>query len=607
MSQPVCTVTIDGDPTNVVAMVVDEPDGGGGSTCQIRLASPAVGVDPDARIIVSVGYTTPRGDDVEVLFDSAVVSSSQYQIEVEADTITASWVSRLDARFDIAPTEDETFKVGGGGLHAVMRHVICTKIGYGSFRGNIPNVAVPREIKFTPEESYWSSLQKLLTGFKPLVLPDDALTPSTLYLYWLDGPLHGEPRVLPFHKAESVTFPKAIRQIVNQALIRYYPQGFDGRSRPCSGQIDTFSSDDTGHVIATSGGDCGDDHVDLENDGPSGVATRTFREDNEDGTSNVTHWFAVWPDGREVEFKVVTVLTRTSGATRVKLAETTVNTYFLAGTNFETVSGFLSVTHGLAKRPGIGEVWVRNLKVEREVIDFFQIDSEPGVWKQHTKRRLTRGYALYPERVPLEVATRNDGIDATPTTYQYDRGDVLLRSRYEYVASMTATQMLGRWEEIDELRGTRSSDETSERLGRQATKDDTPEIIEELIQDTGSIGMNGARTAVVIDATWIGAETERPRGAGPDATIGRDWAIAQARAMFRRSGGGVVTLSETIPKYFRHVRRGSLVRGHRRDGARPATYLVTGRQVRFEVDGEGRPKLSMDISGRRAAVSGEQA
>lgn len=608
MSQPICTVTIDTVPANVVSLTIDEPDGGGGGTCQIVLAKP-IGIDPDAHIVATLGYRTARGDDVETVFDSAALGSSLYAIEVDGDTVTASWGTRLDARFDIAPSEqEEVFKVNRGGLHAVIRHVVCTKIGYSSFRGNIPNVAVPREITFSCSESYWTTLTRLLTGFKPLVLPDDALTPSTLYLYWLDGPLHGDPRVLPFAKAEAVSYPKEIRQIVNQALIRYYPQGRDGRRRACSGQTDTFVSDATGHVIATSGGDCGDDHVDLETDGPSGTATRVFREDNEDGTSNVTHHYRVWPDGREVEFKTVTVLTRTSGATRVKLAETTVNILHLAGTNYETVSGYRSVTHGLARRPGIGEVWVRNLKVETEVIDFFQIDSEPGVWKQHTKRRKTRGYALYPERVPLEVATTNDGVDASSSTYQYDHGDVLLRTRNEYIASVTPTQMLGRWEEIDELRGTRSGEDTSERLGRQASKDDEGvDVIEELVQDETSITANGARTAIVIDATWMGAEVERPNGAGSDATIGRDWAISQALAMFRRSGKGIVTLNETLPKYFRGIRRGSLVRAQRRAEGRVATYLVTGRRVSFVVGKDGTPRLSSEIRGRRAANSGEQS
>lgn len=604
MSQPLCIVTIAGTPANVTAVTVDEPEGAGGGTCQIVLAGVAEGIDPAAHIIVSLGYVTPRGDDVEVVFDSTAVSSTLYSIEIEKDTITASWGTKLDARFDVAPSESEVFKVNGGGLHGIMRHVICSKIGYDSFRGSIPNVAVPREIRFEPEEAYWSALTRLLTGFKPIVLPDDSATPTTLGLWWLDKPLHGEPRVLPFSKAEAISFPKEIRKIVNQALIRYYPQGRDGRSRPCSGQTDTFVSDETGHVIATSGGDCGDDHVDLETQGPSGTAVRTFREDSADGTSNVTHWFRTWADGREVEYKIKTVLLRPSS--REVLSTTTVNILHLAGTNFETVSGTRSVTDAWAKRPGVGLTYCRRLKVENEVISFFQVASEPGVWKQHTKRRRTIGYALYPERVMLEAATANDGVDSSSATYQYDVPETLCRTRNEYVASVTPTQMVGRWEEVDVLRDVRSSDETSEKLGRQASKDDGPEIIEELVQDQTSIGVNGARTAVVIDATWIGAETERPNGAGSDATVGRDWAIAQALAMFRRSGKGEVQLSETFPKYFRSIRRGSLVRGHRRGGARPATYIITGRRVSFRME-NGVGRLQSDLTGRRAAVTGEQA
>lgn len=601
MSRPICTVTVDGVAANVTSFTLDEPEGGGGGTAQIQFAKP-VGVDPDARIIVRLGYVTARGNDVETVFDSTSLASSQYSIEVEGDTVTANWGTRLDARFDVAPIENETFIVAGGGLHAVMRHVICDKIGYGAFKGNIPNVAVPSEVPFTPDESYWSTLQRLLTGFKPLVLPDDSA--STLYLYWLDGKLHGDPRVMPFSKAETVNYPKAIRKIVNQALIRYYPQGADGRRRACGGQTDTFVSDETGHVIATSGGDCGDDHIDLENDGPTGTEVRVFREDSEDGVSNVAHHFRVWPDGREVEFKLVTVLV--DPETRQKMSETTVNTFHLAGTNYQTVSGYRSVTHGRANRPGLGSQYVRNLKTETEVIDFFKTDAEPDVWKQHTKRRKTYGYALYPERVPLEVATSNDGVDASPSTYQYDRANVLLCTRNEYISAVTPTQMLGRWEEIDKLRNVRSSDDTSERLGRQASKDDGPVILEELVQDETSIMTHGARTAEIIDATWMGASTETPRGAGPDATIGRDWAIAQAEAMFRRSGGGVMTLSETHPKYFRGIRRGSLVRGQRRSESRQAVYIVTGRQVTFSVDERGERRLSTTISGRRAAGAGEQ-
>lgn len=603
MSRPLCTVTIDGSPANVTSVTIDEPEGVGGGTCQIELATTA-GIDPDARIIVQLGYTTARGADVETVFDSSVMASSQYSIEIERDTVTASWGTRLDARFDLAPAETETFAVGGGGLHAIIRHVVCSKIGYGSFRGNIPNVAVPREIIFEPTESYWSTLTRLLTGFKPLVLPDDSASPSTLYLYWLDGPLHGDARVLPFAKAEAISYPKQIRQIVNQAKIRYYPQGRDGRYRACSGQIDSFVSDDTGHVIATSGGNCGDDHVDLELLAPTGTRQRVFREDNEDGTSAVTHHYYVWPDGREVEYKVETVLMRSSP--RQLLSTTVLNILHLAGTNYETVSGYRSVTSGRAKRPGLGEVWVPNLRTEREVITFFKTADEPTVWKQHTKRRKVYGYALYPERVPLEVATANDTIDTGSSTYQYDEPNVLLRSRNEYVASVSPSQMIARWEEIDELRGTRSSDENAERLGRQASENDTVDVIEELVQDTSSIATNDARTAVVIDATWIGAEVERPTGAGSDATIGRDWAIAQALAMFRRSGKGVVTLSETLPKYFRSIRRGSLVRARRRAGTRQAVYIVTGRRVTYRVDDKGTPRLQTDITGRRAAGAGEQ-
>lgn len=605
MSRPLCTVTVDGAAANVRSVTIDEAEGGGG-TCTIVLASP-VSVDPDSRIIASPGYITSRGNDTAVEFDSSLLDSSLYAIERVGDTLTATWGSRLNARLDLAPTEREVFTTNRGGLHAVMRHVICTKIGYSSFGGNIPNVAVPREIVFEPTESYWSALQRLLTGFKPVVLPDDVS--GKLYLYWLDGPLHGTPRVLPFKKAESVAFPKQIRQIVNQCLIRYWPQGFDGRYRSCSGQLDSFVSDETGHVIATSGGNCGDDAVDLDTQGASGatIRSRTHRETNEDGTSsNITRYWYEWPDGRTVEFKLVTVLTGidpTSGAVR-KMSDTTVTTQHLPGTNYEKIAGTRTVVHGLASIPGVGERYVQNLKIETEQISYFQLARDPGNWREHTKRRETRGWALYPERVPLEVATRNEAVVSSSDTYQYVTGNTLLCRRNEYVCDVTPTQIVRRWEEVDCLKGTRAGDYTDESIGSQ-DGDSRAEPIEELVQDLSSISADGARTAVVIDATWLGSDVERPTGGGADATIGREWAVAMAEAMFRRAGKGVVTLSESLPKYVRSVRRGSFVRGERRGETHTATYLVTGRRIVYRVSEGGKPSLTMDISARRAAALGE--
>lgn len=605
MSRPLCTVTVDGVAANVRSVTIDEA-GGGGGTCQIVLASP-VSIDPDSRIIADFGYVTSRGNDTATEFDSSVLDSSLYAIEREGDTLTATWGALLNARLDVAPSERETFQTNGGGLHAVMRHVICTKIGYTAFGGNIPNVSVPREITFEPTESYWSALQRLLTGFKPVVLPDDVS--GKLYLYWMDGPLHGEPRTLPFKKAEAVAFPKQIRRIVNQALIRYWPQGYDGRFRSCSGQLDTFVSDETGHVIATSGGNCGDDAIDLDTQGAGGatIRSRTHREQNDDGTSsNITRYWYEWPDGRTVEFKLQTVLTGIdplSGAIR-RLSDTTVTTQHLPGSNYEKIAGTRTVVNGLAVVPGVGERYVLNLKVETEQVSYFQLARDPGNWREHTKRKETRGYALYPERVPLEIATSNEAVVATPDTYQYSTSNTLLCRRNEYVCDVTPTQIVRRWEEVDCLKGTRSGDFTDESIGSQ-DGDSEIEPIEELIQDLTSVGANGARTAVTIDATWLGSSVERPTGGGPDATIGREWAVAMARAMFRRAGNGVVTLSETLPKYIRSVRRGAFVRGERRGSTHLATYLVTGRRIEFRVSEGGKRTLTMEVTGQRAGNAGE--
>lgn len=612
--RPKVVVAIDGEPLSngrVKNVTVSHPDGDQGGTCSIQFAKefetqafPVI--TTTTHLVVRMGYEGRAG--CPVIFDSAKLSSSSYRIDGSvrlgaADSFSATWRSKLNDRQTLAPSVlREVYTSDKKGLHGLMRWV-ARKLGYGQLRTNLPNVTLPRETVFTPERGYYKTLASFLSPFSPIIFADDIA--DTLYVYWLDAAIPGSPASLRFRKLHNRDINKDTRRIVNQVLLRYYPQGRDGISGDDCGHPSNVTSDD---LPFTSLQVCGGD-VDLGAREPGEL--ESIRESvnearGQDGERIITRTsYFVFSDGREVKFrtKTTTYAKPPGGGIPQKVAETTTDYLYLAGTNYEQPSGERTQTDGVVALPGVGRKYRPKVRTSVTQCVSGQFKSDPGVWHDLWRETLEKGYLLWPDRVALDVADVNDAVDTSPSTYQEARPNRKLRRRIETTTQLGARHLGYAWIEVDYTKDPprRSSDRSEQTLGRQPKKDDAIDPIEELIQSSDM--SDGAREAEVIDTTWVGSDTESIDGAGPDTLTGRALGLELTAATFRRSGKRVATDVSNSAKALTRLARGSVVIGTRRNEENPHVYVITGTVFQANaVKEQGRAgafKVSSQLTGRR--------
>lgn len=621
-SRPRATVTIDGQNRKFFEVVFSQPDGDGGGTVSIKLARPSYSVDSTSHVVVKMGGTGGRAR-LETVFDSSVMESSQYSIEEIGDSLSIRFRSKLNDKKDLAPSvEREYFEPNGGGLHALMRYVAITKIGYTLMITNVPNISMPARIPLEPTESYWSALMRFLDPLRPLILPDEER--STLYIWSLDVAIPGQPYALPLKRSETVTYPKEVRQIVNQALIRWYPSGEDGQhwinwgnGEPqgfdCTGATNQYS-DPSGDLLATTTQLCGEP-VDLSNDPTATLEEREVGEEapeqDETGAVRVLRHevYAVWrnPDTNEIDNEVLVsqVITAfgANGTTRSNpLYKTDIKILYVPGTDYKFSSGHTSHTEGYVDVPGVGLSWYPRLYNEIESIVYGLYRSKPGQLIKLYSTKQCRGSVLMPDKVALWQGANNRIINVSASSDQWTYVGPI-SWEISSLAPAGTTSMKSSKRIYNYLTKRWSGGPTDDVLGHYPNEDaQKGQPIEELVQDEASIGTYGARTAVTIDATWIGTEVEPTTGGDADRTIGREWAIEMALAMFRRSGKRIATLSATHTKLLTKMHRGAVVRATRRAGANPHDFVVTGLTMTARATGEGAEAtydFSTDLTARR--------
>lgn len=611
-SRPRATVTIDGQNRKWFDITFSQPDGDGGGTVSIVLARPSYSVDSTSHVVVKMGGTGGRAR-LETVFDTAVMESSQYSIEPEGDTLTIRFRSKLNDRKDLAPAvEREYFYPNRGGLHAFIRFVACDKLGYSSFRTNIPNISLPAKIPLEPSESYWDALMRFLDPLRPLILPDEPR--STLYVFSLDVAIPGQPYRLPLKRSQAVSYPKDVRQIVNQAIIKWYPSGEDGSQGgfDCGGKTNQYA-DPSGDLVATTTQLCGEP-VDLSTDPSATLEEREIGEEapdqDETGAVRVLRHevYAVWrnPDTGDIDNEVLVsqVITAfgANGTTRSNpLYKTDVKILYVPGTDYKFSSGHTSHTEGYVDMPGVGLSWFPRLYSETENIVYGLYRSKPGQFIKLYSTKQCRGSILMPDKVPLWQGSNNRIVNVAGSSDQYTYVGPI-SWEISSLAPSGKTSMKSSKRIYNYLAKRWSGGPTDDVLGQYPNEDaQKGEPITELVQDEASVAAYGARRAVTIDATWIGTEVE-PLDGEADRTIGREWAIEMALAMFRRSGKRIATLQATHTKVLTKMHRGAVVTATRRAGANPHDYVLTGLTIHARMVGEGvnaKADFTTELTGRR--------
>lgn len=612
-SRPRATVTIDGTNRKWFDITFSQPDGDGGGTVSIILARPSYSVDSTSHVVVKMGGTGGRAR-LETVFDTSVMESSQYSIEPEGDTLTIRFRSKLNDKKDLAPdVEREYFEPKGGGLHAFIRFVATAKIGYSSVITNIPNISLPAKIPLAPSESYWEALMRFLDPLRPIILPDEGR--STLYVFSLDVAIPGQPYALPLKRSEAVSYPKEVRQIVNQAIIKWYPSGKDGARQnfACGGREDQYD-DPSGDLVATTQQLCGEP-VDLSADPTATLEEREIGEaapdQDETGAVRVVRHevYAVWrnPDTGDVDNEVLVSQTITAfganGTTRSNpLYRTDVKILYVPGTDYKFSSGHTSHTEGYVDMPGVGLSWFPRLYNETESIVYGLYKSKPGQFIKLYSTKQCRGSILYPDKVPLWQGSNNRIVNTSTSS---DQWTIVGPISWEIssLAPSGATSMKASKRIYNYLTKRWAGGPTDDVLGQYPNEDaQKGQPIEELVQDETSVATYGARKAVTIDATWIGTDVEPVGGGDADRTIGREWAIEMALAMFRRSGKRIATLTATHTKVLTKMHRGAVVRATRRAGANSHDYVVTGLTIHARMVGDGADAtadFTTELVGRR--------
>lgn len=621
-STPKITVTIDDQPLKWLEYTRDEPDGDGGATVTIRFARPDYEIQTTSHVVIREGHARGRAG-MTVVFDTSVMERSQYSIEpIESggDTLTITFRSRLNDKRDLAPREEtEYFYPKKGGLRALMRFV-GGKIGYSDVRTNIPNISLPSRVPFTCKESYWETMMRFVEPMRPLVLPDEGR--GILYVWSLDVAIPGQPYRLPINRSEAVSIPKQVRTYVNQALIRWLPSGEDGQhwiawgndppqGFDCTGATNQYS-DPSGDLIATTRQLCGAP-VDLSTDPSATLEEREMGEEapdqDETGAVRVLRHevHAVWrnPDTGEIDDDVLVSQTITAygadGTTRTNpLYRTETKVLYVPGTDYKFSSGHVANTEGYTDIPGWGRVWMLDLYSETESIVYGLYRSKPGQFFKLYSTKQTRGRILYPDRVALWQGANNRTVNTAASSDQWTAvGPITWEMSSLAPAGTTSFKTCRKgWNYLTRRPLVFPTDDV---LGHYPTEEaQKTEPIEELVQDEASIDdpAIGPRTAITIDATWVGTDVEQ-LGGEADRTIGREWAIEMALAMFRRSGKRIVTYNSTQAKLLTKLHRGATVRATRRDGANPHDYVVTGFRTRGAITSTDDFVYQTELVGRR--------
>jgi hypothetical protein len=594
VSQPRYRVRVNGTTIPAVSVRYDEPDGGGGATCAIEFADPAFRLSTSDALEVSFGYAGRGG--LDVVMATTGRDTAQVAIEPDGDRYTVTAKTLLDAKRNLAPASDDEvleFAPPGsrapGRLHALMQYVLVTKIGYDWFQTNLPNVPLPGEIRFTPEESYWDVLNRSLDPFRPLVAPYERGGQNGIYIWWMDVAVPGTGVTLPFKKSESIARPSRQHEIVNQAILKYFPRGDDGpngRGWNC-GARSTRYNDATGRLLRTTHQSCGNEHLEIQASISRTKTTELHQEgqggQDEEPVHVKTHWF-VLSDGREVKYRVEEIHHAKRSVLLEKVQTVTTDFYYLSGSNYEVTTGERVHREGYANLPLKGRSWVEDLEDIVTWSTWGQFEGAPDTWQLLYRERVCRGRALRPDNVPLQVGSHNGTVDSTTSSYQYTEYTKLWRE-VEQLTQVGESELKYTKTRYDYLKDHTSRSDSGAALGRQPRETDTPEPVEELYQDEASVAANGARKAVVIDGTWLGAEDD-PYSADTELT-GRVWCRIMADAMFRRSGTGDRQYTATIAKALTRVRRGGIALGSVRSTATPVVtarapkrYVVTG--VTFE-------------------------
>lgn len=609
-SDPEVIVRINDEPVGWYDLTIDQPAtapgavGSASSTANVRL-SKLTPVNPGDRLEIEMGYHGRAGTDI--VFDTTLLEAQQYTIRGEGDEVTVAFRSKLDLYSHRAPREDELWYPKRGGIHALIRYV-ASKCGYASAQTNLPNIPLPGVITFRPKDGYWAVLNRFLSPLRPLVQPDDMN--GVLYIWSLDVGIPGQATRLSLRRAEDAAIPKQVREIVNLAILKYYPSGLDGGlidlALDCAAHDSRFD-DALGHVVGLTTAACNvsiDPSVDAEivervsyepvsgddgeatDEGP-GEEVRVERRDQ----------FAVVRD--EDDNVVDSIPTASITTTWVKIGnrrrrmQRTEKTFlYVRGTNYRYSAGHRLTTHQYGELPLAGATWIPKIYTETEETVYLILATRELVKYRSVKR--TRGRILRAPgglRLSLQKAIANRVVDTSPSTAQYTVTGQIMTELVE-LSPGGSTSLRYMRTLHNHLTGFHEGPiDAGEAVGRQPSDAESkPEAVEESYPnpiyktgpDTYTEPPEGWITATEIDGTWITTDLETSADDGEERLVGREWCIEMANAMFRRAGKRIATYQYNGQKLLTRLHRGAKVRASKRDDDDPREFVVTGMQLRAE-------------------------
>lgn len=590
-SQPIVNILVDGVTPRWKEIVVEEPTGSASAKCTVTFAGVSTAVRADSTLFVEMGY---GAGGVDVVFDSAQLESSLYSMEITKDGLTATWVSDIDKYRRRTPLATEYWEPRGGGIRDFCTY-IARKVGYADgCVTNVPDIRLPAAVPIQPEDGYWNTLNTMIDPFHPLVLPDDRN--GVLYIWWLDAAIPGTPFSVPVRKGESASIPKVRRQVVNVALLKYLAAPFDGGALPLECGVPGSSFlDPTGQIIGTTLAGCG---VEVDPTADADVIERvSFQavpapEQGGDGISTIIErrdrLAVVYDDeGNLVGEPILAHRTETTYATDGVVAlgpvqRTSTSFTFIRGTKYQHSAGHRSTTEARVELPLIGsQEWVGDLYEEAETIEYLVYAS--GDYLKYRSSKQTWGRVLMPENVPLYEAVNNRAVKTGADTYQWTLGKTPLTWEVEELspAGGSVKYLRRRYNYLTQrYEGPGEEGDTAGQLPR--TSDLADQTIEEIYPDQQFRNEAGGydeppegwQIPPIIDGTWIGTGVlEIP---GQDPMTARDWCVAMAEAMFRRSGKRTAEYDITVKKYLGKMHRGALITAGKRTGANAHRSVVTG-------------------------------
>jgi hypothetical protein len=608
-SRPLLEIEIDGTPLAhwPKKVTLTEPEGGANATLTIEFAGPSTPVSVTSDLVVRMGYTDAG---LDIVFDSSALLSSQYTIEPHEDGLTATWASRTAIYRRRAPLETEYWRSRGRRLRDFAAY-IAGRVGYGRIVTNIPNLAMPRRTAITPEEGYWGALNAKIDPLRPFILPDDQADngAGVLYIWWLDGPVHGEAITLPVGKGEGLGIPKTTRQLANVCTLKYLVAPSDGGelrlecAKPGAAFAGLF-----GEVGTTLAG-CGveiDPSADAEI-----VERRSFQivpAPEEGGEGTLHHVmrkdrYAVLKD-EDGETRSAPVLLRTQQITwqkapsysLQKIQDTTTTYRWIKGTRYQHSAGHRLTTAALMPMPLVGgEEWVSDLYSETETIEYLVLSSGDLLKYRATKQ--ATGRVLEPDHVALYEAGTNRTVRVESDSYQWTEPRQHLFWEIEELQPAGGSVKYTRRRFNALTRKWEGPGDAGDAAGQlPSTADLEPDTVEETYPDPqyadGAGGYNepeeGWQIPVIIDGTWIG--TSRYDAEGEDPLDARSWCVRMANAVFRRAGKRLATYTATYRKYLSKLHRGAIVETTKRNHAQPHSAIVTSRTVTWTrvTSGAGR-------------------